>query len=821
MEPLKLLLTPALWLLAILPATAQIQMTEICASNLTGLATGGDWSQDFDDWIEIHNFSSETVNLDGYHLTDDPSNLTKWAFPDDNIEAGEYYVIICNGPHEEAPPGFVYTNFKIRQTGGEEIILSDPDGNWISSFSFAEQGPTQRDQSWGKVSPLTSGWVIYDEPTPGEENDGDMYSGYMGLPSADYEAGYYPDPISVTLTGPEGASIYYTTTGEEPDELSYVYSEPILIDQTTVLKFRTMSNDVDTDHSWVETNTYFIDDDFHPLPVVAVSGDELGDGYWIGKELTVFELFNEDGERQAIARGESDEHGGDSNAYDQRGFDFVTRDQRGREHSIQSEIFGTSSRTEFQRLILRCASSDNVSFGYGGAHMRDVLVQTLAEDAGMDLDTRKSQPCVVYINGEYWGIYYMREKTGARDYYEYYYDVDIEDVDHIKTWGGTWNHEGDGLEDWNELVEDVEFEDLCGPQNLEEVAEKLNLQSLTDFYIINSLFVNTSLYNWEQSWWRAYNPSDGFLVKWRYALWDCDDVADGGINFTGVPETDVEASACQYETLDDPGGQGHVPLMNGIFENAEFESEFKEQYLAYLSGPLACDSIIATIDSLQQNIAEEMPRQLERWGGATLEEWEQKVQDLRDFFQVRCGVVEEDADECWSGESEGHVLTIIVEGQGSVNFEGNMISVADSPYETITCLDEIDLSAIDGFQEFVNWELTQGTAPIGDGTIPDISIAMDEDYTIIAYFETVENVSEWDQFELNLWPNPVVDHIRFESPELLNKIEIFDSQGRLVLSQNPQTSNGTIDLSNLSAGVYVFDIQSDKGRVVRQISIAR
>ena len=67
--------------------------------------------------------------------------------------------------------------------------------------------------------------------------------------------------------------------------------------------------------------------------------------------------------------------------------------------------------------------------------------------------------------------------------------------------------------------------------------------------------------NWNTGWWRGRNP-DGDKKKWRYILWDMDATFDHYVNYTGVPDTSSDADPCDPEELGDPGGQGHVPILN-------------------------------------------------------------------------------------------------------------------------------------------------------------------------------------------------------------------------------------------------------------------
>src|ERR1041385_3727118 len=85
-------------LLALLPILARAQssviISEFLAHNTSGLV---DEDGDFSDWIELYNGGATAVNLGGWYLTDDPANLTKWAFSSTNIAAKGFLVVFASG----------------------------------------------------------------------------------------------------------------------------------------------------------------------------------------------------------------------------------------------------------------------------------------------------------------------------------------------------------------------------------------------------------------------------------------------------------------------------------------------------------------------------------------------------------------------------------------------------------------------------------------------------------------------------------------------------------------------------------------------------
>ena len=122
----------------------------------------------FEDWIEIYN-SGGILNLEGYHLSDDPDTLDKWVFPSSNpglttILPGGHMRIWCDDDEQQ---GEDHTNFKL-SSEGETVFLVEPDGQTIiDSITF---GLAQTDISYGRSCDGCEDWMYFNVPTPDAPN---------------------------------------------------------------------------------------------------------------------------------------------------------------------------------------------------------------------------------------------------------------------------------------------------------------------------------------------------------------------------------------------------------------------------------------------------------------------------------------------------------------------------------------------------------------------------------------------------------------------------------------------------------------------------
>ena len=731
----------ALGCTAAFAADAQVVINEFSCSNYSlGIAGNNE------DFVEFYNPGATAADLGGYFLSDNVNNVDKFEIPGGTlVPAGGHLLVMCSGEGELLTNlylgGYLNTNFKINQCEGESLVFADPAENILESYSFATDiGTTQADHSWARSTDGASNWEICVAPSPEAANGVDpfdMYTGYAPTPSFDVESGYHVGAITVSISAPADFDVYYTLDGYTPTDGSTLYTGPIGLTETTVV--RAVAFDPNDDvppskaPSYIATNTYFLGADAHNIPVVSVSGNGQEDGTWGwgSGEAAHVEFFHSDGTFWVEATGDSNEHGNDSNAYGQRGFDCIIRDQMGYNHAFEAELFHVKERSEYQRLIFKAAANDNYPFE-PGAHIRDAYVHTLSHLADLRLDERTNESCIVYLNGQYWGVYEYREKVDDVDFTFEYYDQPRHFVDFLKTWGGTWEEYGTG-DDWYDLVTFCTSQDMTQAANYDYVETQLNPLSLIDYFILNSYIVSADWLNWNTAWWRGRHP-DGDAKRWRYALWDMDASFGHYINYSGVPDTGPEADPCNPEGMGDLGGQGHIPVLNALLGNETFWNTYINRWADLGNTAFTCTNMHAVLDSMVGVIAPEMDRQCVRWGG-NVAGWEAELQELRDFIDSRCeDEVVGGMEDCYNVVPVN--LTLDIVGQGEVEVNTVDITPAMAPYEAWYFENvPIALEAEEAYGvAFLYWEVVSGAVTIADVTDPVLPLTLTEDAHIVAHF---------------------------------------------------------------------------------------
>jgi len=192
----------ALTLLSVYPnLSAQVVINEILSSNED---LNSDEDGDFEDWIELYNTGNEAVQLEGYWLSDDFSNLNMWQFPEQLIQPNEHLLVFASGKNRVSSP--LHTNFKISSLG-ETLFLSNPSLELIDSFSAESLASNH---SYGRSADGHESKERLETPTPGSSNN----LGNNLIFST--EAGFYENPIDLLVSSTNSGDIRYTTDGSQP-----------------------------------------------------------------------------------------------------------------------------------------------------------------------------------------------------------------------------------------------------------------------------------------------------------------------------------------------------------------------------------------------------------------------------------------------------------------------------------------------------------------------------------------------------------------------------------------------------------------------------
>ena len=626
------------------------------------------------------------------------------------------------------------TDFKL-SSSGDALYLSAPDSSLVDVITIPA---LLADYSYGRETDGADEWTIFNTPTLSGSNGGNTISGFCEKEiNYSITSGFYSDDQSIILSG--STEIRYTLDGSEPTGISTQYTAPILLDTTTVIKAACFeANQVPTQ---VFTNTYFIGYDTE-LPVWSVSthpgnffdadtgiyvlGPNVGPtdpspyfnaNFWKDWERPVHvEFFEDDGNKQFDIDCGIKVFGNFSKANDKKSLALFFRGKYGvskLEYPLFPDYPGLSS---FDDLILRGGGNDASLL-----HFRDGFHQTLIKDA--NFETQKYRPSVLFINGEYWGIYNIREKSNA-DFFVENYDIPKDDIDLIS--GFYQLRQGD-LEPFENFMTAVGNGEL----SYTEIADFIDINSFIDYFSYEIYIAN---YDWPGNnikYWRQRSTQS----KWRWFMYD----TDMSTGIYGQANTHYTFNAINKAIVSPPGTQwpnpeGSTRLLRKLIEFPEFKILFVNRYCDLMNTTLKPDHVLEQLQSVViDKIGNEVTPNRERWG-LDVGSWDTQLEAYKDFWINRPGYARTNMkDELVLDDSCSLSISISPAEAGYIKL--NTIEVDDETWSGIYFQGipvNIEAVANPGYS-FTDW--TTSSTNVSDKTSPKIvNLLLDENNTFVANF---------------------------------------------------------------------------------------
>ncbi len=557
------------------------------------------------DYIEIYNSTSSAVNLKGYTLSQTPNEVF-FTFPDVTLQSGGYILVYCDGTYKTGDTSDLHAPVKI-STGGETFYLANASGRVCDVYS---SGKSRYGMSSGRIGSDITQRVFFSTPTPGKENSGEYYTTYAPVPEFSVLGGIVKSGTVVSLSVPDGYTIVYTTNGSEPTIYSSVYTSPFVINDTTVIRAAAFSND--SAISDCATNTYFVENP-HTIPIVCISGREkdlTGDSGILmdqsnGAEYQVHvEYFDENGEKAVEFECGAQHFGAYSLSYDQKGIKLSLREIYG-QNEVSYNFFNENDEaaTTFSSLLLRPSGQDQTR-----AKLRDELIPAIVRGQ-IDIDYQEYRACALYVDGEYWGLYYIREHLNG-DYLETYYGYEEGTYDLIKS--QMIVQEG-SLTEYTKLTYFCKQNDLTIQENYDYVCSIVDIDSLISYWIIETYFANSDTGNI-----RCYKSTDG---KWRWMIYDFD--------WAMFSQDRLENVNYIYEHCLDPEGHGAAHFDNSIIRkllaNEDFQARFITTYCYYIQTVFNPERTVPILTSMANKIDNEIQLNEERWGKPDYDRWKDTI----------------------------------------------------------------------------------------------------------------------------------------------------------------------------------------------------
>jgi hypothetical protein len=567
----------------------------------------------------------------------------------------------------------------------------------------------------------------------------------VGLPVASVSGGKYTQAFTVSLSSPTaGAYIRYTLDGNEPDSLtSPQYSAPLTIDKTTT--FRAKAFNIGQVSSKVMTHTYFFNIN-HAFPIVAVSfkpsdffdpARGIYTNFQNNLEVPVHVEFfepNKNTPEFSIDCG-TEIQGSASAALPQKSLELKAKASYG-SANIPYAMFSDLPYPNYRRLVLRNGGQDwNITM------FRDELVTSLFTNTS-DLTVGLQQPalygssqrpCVVYYNGEYWGVHNIRERMKTA-FVEQHFNLKGSEYNMVENEFETLN--GDStvwLNLQSYLNSGVNFSDNA---TFDLLKQRIDIQNFIDYNAFNVYVDNED--------WPA-NNNRRFLKKavgskWTWICFDFDFSlglfqAETSTFNTGDPTPNALRRLMDISYTFANNQYWSTLLFRKCMENAQFRADFANRSADMMNTIFTANRLNQRINQYTDLYKDELVKHTFRWGNPYPEVLLSNTNKMRLFADNRKANILQHYDQYVQEVTGSADATIAVspQGAGTVKFSSISLSNNNFPW-TGTYFKGVNIPVVAtpaaGYR-FLGW--SDATL----GTNSSINLVLSDNKNLTAIFELI------------------------------------------------------------------------------------
>jgi hypothetical protein len=372
--------------------------------------------------------------------------------------------------------------------------------------------------------------------------------------------------------------------------------------------------------------TYLIDSSvaqrYHNMPVISIVTDSVslfgyetgiyvpgqiydlyGSWEWWGGGQANFVMRGEEWERRAnLTFFEGDGtvgfqqdvglriHGGGTRVYPLKSLRVYARSEYGKS-KINYRIFPNKQLNIYKRLVLSSNGSDFLSGTFN-----DVISAALIEH--LDVDLQSSRPCVVFINGEYWGVHSLRDRLD-----QYYCENKFgADADMIDIFENNMLAEGDSTA-YRELINYISNHDLSVNAYYDYVSAFIDINSFIDYNIAKQYLAIGDWPGNNTKWWRERKPG----AKWRWFFYD-NNAAMNMVDYNTI-QTSLMAGGTTY-----PNPDWSTLVLRSLMKNDKFRSQYLQRFNFHIDNTFKPERLNYFIDSINNLYQPLLAEHISRWG---------------------------------------------------------------------------------------------------------------------------------------------------------------------------------------------------------------
>ena len=467
-----------------------------------------------------------------------------------------------------------------------------------------------------------------------------IFSQVVPEPEPGNPSGFYEDRVLLSFhIDNSNTKIYYTLDGSIPSKNSNLYSSPVELKKTTVVRAKAYNGNITP--SVVVSLTYFVNVS-STLPIFSLIMDPpdlwdentgiyvkgknaepavpyFGANFWEDWEKPVsMEIF------EPGSSGESYKadcgikiYGAWSRAKDQKSFALFARNIYGTK-KFEYKLFPSLDIDDFESFILRNSGNDWEYTMY-----RDAMIQEIVRN--QDIETLAYRPAVVYLNGEYWGILNLREKI-SEHYLASHFNIDADSLDLLE-------NEDDVLDgsyaNYQSLLDYMNSHDISKKTNYEEVERRIDIDNFITYYTTEIYLDNGDWPGNNLKYWRPQKPGG----KWRWILYDTD------FGFGLYNTQNYTFNTLEFALATDGPGWPNPPwatfLLRTLLTNNEFKEKFINRFMDLANTNFQADYVIGLIDSMRYDLTSEIDNHINRWHSFDRNRWESRIEVMRTYARNR------------------------------------------------------------------------------------------------------------------------------------------------------------------------------------------
>jgi hypothetical protein len=546
----------------------------------------------------INNFALRVVNANG-SINYDYFNVAFRAVVETEVSSA-FTAVDANAN--------LHTNFKISGEG-ETIYLFDPDQN-IASEMFV--GLAGLDLSTGSQPDATNVNFIFGAPTPGSSNNGaETFTEILLAPEFSLPNGIYTSAPDITITHQNGPSttIYYTLDGSEPTVNDTQYNgENIPIYFSTSLKAKAFQEGKLPSPTAAASYLMGV---YHHTPILSLTTDNANlygdngifDNWWTDWQRSAHAAYFDEDQELIFSQAagiQIDGGAGGSRSHPQHSFRLeLAHSVLGEEAIEYAAIPNRSERTKFSNFYFRNGSNMYQTYPIKDA----VQVECMAAEGHAYYSAWR--PVTVYINGNYFGLYEMREKVDM-EFFEESENAhpDSTDLLSLSYWyGGALRAVEGSVESFFDSYSEFNSLDPQSDNYWQQADTYFDLESYCDYIIAESWMANTD-WPWNNIKIYRSNKTD---FRWRFGVMDLEN------GMTPFGWTDAYTDMISYII----NGDQNIPYINVFvqsIQNAHYRKYFINRYADMMNTSYRYERLENVANDMFDQTILEMPNQYQRWG---------------------------------------------------------------------------------------------------------------------------------------------------------------------------------------------------------------